>query len=179
MPTSKFEPAVYGPVVARILGPELRLADLGPGSPVAAVKDGLERFDPLKDLGRPVVDADAARACHAGLWLLFDYLDESHTISQGIESPDGSFWHAVMHRREPDVSNSKYWWKRVGTHPVLRQLVKCCNLHGEIYTTPEDFVDFCDWARGTNGHEEQLAKMVQRTEWRLQFDHCYRRAVGA
>ena len=45
-------------------------------------------------------------ACAAGLWLRFDFLDESHRISQEDEgAPDRDFWHAVMHRREPDASN--------------------------------------------------------------------------
>src|SRR5687768_17175198 len=41
-----------------------------------------------------------ARAILAGLWLFFDYLDESHKVSQALETPSGSFWHAIMHRRE-------------------------------------------------------------------------------
>ncbi len=57
--------------------------------------------------------------CAAGLWLRFDVLDESHSISQQDEGdPDHDFWHAIMHRREPDAWNSKYWWRRVGSHPV-------------------------------------------------------------
>jgi hypothetical protein len=28
------------------------------------------------------------------------------------------FWHAIMHRREPDAANSKHWWRQVGTLPV-------------------------------------------------------------
>src|SRR4029079_11488334 len=63
-------------------------------------------------------------ACRAGLWLAFDFLDESHAISQDLETAGGSFWHAIMHRREPDASNSKYWWRRVGEHPVFASLTE-------------------------------------------------------
>lgn len=178
MTTSMFDPAAYGPAVAALLGGELRLSELGSGSPVMAAKDALKRFDPLKDFGRPVVDADAARACHAGLWLLFDYLDESHTISQDLATPDGSFWHAVMHRREPDAFNSKYWWKRVGPHPVLRQLAERAPAEGYDYTDPQAFVDFCERVRGRGTPDEDVARRVQRLEWQLLFDHCHRQAVG-
>ena len=61
-------------------------------------------------------------ACRAGLWLAFDYLDESHEISQGLPTAEGSYWHAILHRREPDAANSNYWWRRVGDHPVFAQL---------------------------------------------------------
>ena len=63
-----------------------------------------------------------AACCIAGVWLLHDFLDESHTISQGIDTPSGSFWHAIMHRREGDFSNAKYWFRRVGQHPVFDAL---------------------------------------------------------
>jgi hypothetical protein len=173
-----FDPSAFGPAVAAILVDGSRLPDLGPGSPVAAAKAGLKRFDPLKDFGRPVVDADAALACHAGLWLLFDYLDESHSISQRLETPEGSFWHAVMHRREPDAWNSKYWWRRVGSHPVLGELAGCATAEGYDYTGPDAFVDFCGRVRDRGTADEQTARRVQQLEWRLLFDHCYRLAVG-
>src|SRR5947208_9436780 len=98
MPAFHFDLSAYGPAVAALLAP--RLAELGPGSPNAALRDRLRAFDPVTDLGRPVADADMARACHAGLWLYHDFLDESHAVSQEIDTPTGSFWHAVMHRRE-------------------------------------------------------------------------------
>jgi hypothetical protein len=168
-----FDPAAYGPAVAALLVP-VRVAALGPGTPNRAAHDGLTRFDPTADLGRPVRNADAARACLAGLWLYHDFLDESHTVSQDLPTADGSFWHAVMHRREPDAGNSKYWWRRVGSHPVLDRLVEQAPSVGYDYTTPFAFVDLCERARGSGSAEEEAAERVQLLEWRLLFDHCYR-----
>jgi hypothetical protein len=159
-----FDPAAYGPTVAALLDPP-RLMPLGPGTPVASVRSRLAALE-------------LPPACRAGLWLYFDFLDESHQISQADEgNPERDFWHAVMHRREPDASNSKYWWRRVGNHPVLGLLRDRAPAVGYSFTTPEAFVDFCEKVRGTASADEELAKRVQLLEWQLLFDWCYRRAV--
>lgn len=55
-----------------------------------------------------------AECCVSALWLFNNYLDESHTISQSIHEPMGSYLHGIMHRREGDFSNAKYWFNRAG-----------------------------------------------------------------
>ena len=172
----RFVPATYGPVVSALVA-ESRLAALGPGSPEPEVHVELRRFDPATDLGKPSRDHDAARACLAGLWLYFDYLDESHTISQDLNTSEGSFWHAIMHRREPDASNSKYWWRHVGPHPVISSLISEAPSLGYRYTNPQDFVDLCERVRGAGTKDEDLARQVQLLEWQLLFDYCYRKAI--
>jgi len=173
-----FNPTVYGPVVAALVA-EPRLASLGPGSPESEVHVELRRFDPQTDLGKSRRDQDAARSCLAGLWLYFDYLDESHTISQDLNAKEGSFWHAIMHRREPDASNSKYWWRQVGNHPVFDLLREQTLELGYTFTAPEAFVDFCERVRGSGSADEQTAQAVQLLEWQLLFDWCYKKAVEA
>ena len=56
------------------------------------------------------------------LLLWHDHLDGSHAVSQRIPTADGGFIHAIMHRREPDYWNAKYWWRQVGPHPVFEEL---------------------------------------------------------
>ena len=179
MPAFVFTPAAYGPAVAALVPPPDFPVALGPGTPLAANVRGLRAFDLLTDLGRPVVDVETARACHAGLWLANDFLDESHTISQDLPSATGSFWHAVMHRREPDAFNSKYWWRKVGPHPVLDQLGEQAPALGYTFTNPFDFVDFCEQVRGSGTPDEGLAERVQWLEFCLLFDHCFHASFGA
>ena len=150
-----FDPAAYGPSIAALLTE--RLPELGPGSPIEPMRKSLESID-------------APAACRAGLWLYHDFLDESHTISQDLHTAEGSFWHAIMHRREPDPSNSKYWWRLVGPHPVLEQLRN----ENVGFTTPQAFVDECERVRGTGSPAEDRAKQLQHLEWRLLFDWCWR-----
>ncbi|MEM8737131.1 MAG: hypothetical protein AAGG38_01455 [Planctomycetota bacterium] len=58
----------------------------------------------------------------AGLWLYIDELDRSHAVSQGLDTPTGAYWHAIMHRREGDFSNAHYWFQRAAKHPAMEQI---------------------------------------------------------
>lgn len=90
-----------------------------------------------------------------GIWLYVDDLDRSHTISQGIESTTGSYWHGIMHRREGDFSNSRYWHRKAGGHPLL-------------VDTPEGLVGEVERAKGS---PIELVRK-QREEWVTLFEWC-------
>lgn len=103
----------------------------------------------------------AARpALQSGLWLYIDELDRSHTISQGIEDPTGSFWHGIMHRREGDFSNSHYWFNRAGNHPAMKDIPDY-DAHA--------FIDAVA-AKHRSGAEGLVA--MQRAEWVGLFNWC-------
>ena len=151
-----------------------RLPDLGPGTPNEPARSALAALS-LKSFPQ-ILDPAAAHGCIAGLWLFHDFLAESHALSQEISGGLGSYWHALMHRREPDADNAKYWFRRVGSHPVLIQLQVQAPKLGYVYTDPYDFVDFVERVRGTGSADEAMAKRVQMLEWRLLFDWCFRQA---
>ncbi len=154
-----FDPSDYGPTVAALLQ-QSRLAELGPGQPAEDMRSQLETVE-------------APTACRAGLWLYFDFLHESHEISQELHTPEGSYWHAIMHRREPDAANSKYWFRQVGPHPVQSLLVAEAAARGYAYTTPFAFIDVCERLRGTASPGEEQARQIQLLEWQLLFAHCW------
>jgi hypothetical protein len=68
-----------------------------------------------------------ATAMESGLHQFHGDLDQSHQLAQSIEGQgkhNGDYWHAIMHRREPDFGNSQYWFRRVGRHPVFVPLAQ-------------------------------------------------------
>ncbi len=185
-----FRPEEYGLAVAELLETELPYL-LVPARPQAELRDTLAALDHAALFAdAPIVDRDMADACLSGLWLRFDFLDESHTISQGILSSTGSFWHGIMHRREPDWSNAKYWFRRVGDHDVFGDLLSAARVIAEDGDNAElkslaaasawdpfAFVDLCQAATQTGGAFDALCRRIQTAEWELLFDWCYRRAV--
>jgi hypothetical protein len=174
-----FDPQDWGVTVAALVDGD-RCPELGPGTPNERVRPQLAALTVNSPFsGREVVNHKAARCCLAGLWLWHDFLDESHRLSQEIDTAEGSYWHAIMHRREPDYSNAKYWFRRVGKHPIYEPLAKAA---GELAPggtwDPFKFVDLCEAIAGGQAHSEQLARQVARSEWQLLFDHCFRQATG-
>jgi len=146
--------------------------------PRAGVMSGAALNAKLDSLYRETKLSAMQQQCIRSLILLWhDHLDASHDISQGIENADGSFVHAIIHRREPDYWNAKYWWRRVGAHPAfpkiarrVGELLKACGA-GEFATKllPGGkwdacaFVDACEAAVGS-AEREALLREIQRIE---------------
>jgi hypothetical protein len=159
---------------------------LGPGQPDESLRGKLTAVNPESLFAPAVVhDRDMANACLAGLWLLLDHLHESHEISQKISTPSGSYWHGILHRRELDFANAKYWFRRVGAHPVLKDLaVAVGEMEGAgalptmlLAWDPITFVDVCESVHTGRSPLARLCTQIQQCEWELLFDYCYRQAV--
>ena len=185
-----FQAADYGPILAPLLDPG-RLPELGPGRPDSKTQRLVDEVTPDKAFVHSnLVDREMARACLAGLWLHHDHLDLSHAVSQTIHSATGSYWHGIMHRREGDYPNAKYWFRRTGKHPVFADLARGVarltadsGAAAERLTSgerwdPYAFVDLCRDCVSGRSDREALCRRIQRLEWELLFDFCYRRAVG-
>jgi hypothetical protein len=96
-----------------------------------------------------------------GLHLLNDDLPRAHTLSQALEGESSAdYWHAIIHRREGDYSNAKYWLRRAGPHPVL------VAVHGDV-AGAASFVDQCRDASDDDGalRETQLREIAALLEF--------------
>jgi len=169
-----FDPTAYGPEVARILaldGNGERLMPLVQTGPSSSEAQELVRSVAAREL---FPASRAPEAALAGLFLYFGCWDDAHKVAQDINTPEGSFWHAIVHRQEPDASNSSYWFRQAGTHPIFPQLAHAASL---AKWDPFDFIRICEEAvRNPGSEKERKALETQRAEWQLLFDYCARRA---
>ena len=173
-----FDPTLYGTEVAAILALDGNGARLMPLS-----IDGARSEEGAKRLAGSTAAALFPRAAHpdaalSGLWLYFSCFDEAHNIAQAIPDSNGSFWHGVLHRQEPDPGNAAYWFRRVGAHPIfpaLREEAKTIGFESGSNWDPMAFIDFCESARMKPSCDvARIAREVQRSEWQLLFHHCAR-----
>lgn len=130
------------------------------------------------DLVRQVLEDPAVQgkdSLAAGLWLYVDDLKRSHEVSQQVHRPSGSFWHAIVHRREADFNNSHYWYRKIGQHPVLSRVDAGGGGAGAGTAIgsyePHTFVDRVERAVAQQSDSPDLVAM-QRLEWIALFEHC-------
>lgn len=91
----------------------------------------------------------------AGFWLYADDLEASHTISQVLTSASGSYLHGIMHRREGDFTNARYWFRQARNHPLIQS--------GEL--VPEDLVRMAE-------EGDVRGIVAQQREWDALMSYC-------
>src|SRR6266404_1465013 len=103
--------------------------ELGPG-PRPGIQSESELNGKLQEFfGAEKLPTQKQELVRALVLLWHDHLESAHVIAQDIDTADGAFVHAIMHRREPDYGNAKYWFRRVGKHPAFAELAKgVCSL---------------------------------------------------
>jgi hypothetical protein len=120
--------------------------------------------------------AKVPKVARAGLYLRAGFWDEAHEIAQDIASAEGSYWHAIVHRQEPDAGNASYWFRQVGAHAIFPELARrAAEIEPSLAGSwdPFRFIDYCGRASGQPGSEtERRAIAIQEIEWELLFAHC-------
>ncbi len=117
-----------------------------------------------------------------GLFYALDAIDEGHVIFQEANDDPGSYWHGMTHRREGDFDNARYWFRRAGVLPFFDEMKRAANAHSADMARQENwdpylFTGLCEQARfGADESARELAAL-QRAEFEVLFDYCWRKSA--
>lgn len=123
--------------------------------------------------------AEASRDAALALALLWhDDLDGAHHLCQAHEGhPECDYVHALLHRREGDFANAKYWFLEVGSHPVYAVVARAAvelKQAGLVISgqwRPAAMVDACAAALGGEPAQSPALMQVQMAEFRALLVH--------
>ena len=114
------------------------------------------------------------------LW--HDDLDAAHGLCQAHEGhPDCDYVHALLHRREGDFANAKYWFREVGDHPVYPVVAQAVAGLGQPGLVVDGqwrsaaMVDACAAALSRDVARQPVLMQVQAAEFRILAAHTVAR----
>lgn len=72
----------------------------------------IEEFEQSTQESEP--RTDFSEQLKALWWDANDHWEKAHDIAQDLDSKDGAWIHAYLHRKEGDLSNARYWYHQAG-----------------------------------------------------------------
>lgn len=186
------ESFIYSKAVDRLLAIpcEMPLKVVTPNDPGLTALSSLA----LEELfeGHTIADRAMAKAAEAALYLRFDSLDGAHAIINDLDSSTGSLLHGILHRREGDYPNARYWMHQAGNHPIYNYLAqgagailaKLEGLNEERLSSQIDewdaiyYIKLCEQSEEAGGELAAFCGQVQDLEWQILFHFCYQSAIG-
>lgn len=196
---SLFGATIYPSALKRLVD-DAPQAPLDSGVPNESARAALDSLKPADLFApRPVSDPQAAQACMAGLWLLHGFLERARQAILGVATPEGIYWQALLLRREGNIDACRAAFESLSAHPVYATLGWAARayaetagisegplaaLRQETSWNPTAFAQACPALLKAPADEVSsqaslgLAVRIQKLEWDMLFDHCYRKAMG-
>ena len=173
----------YSDFIDRVLREPDLLKKLTPSQPLDWELPGRIRDadDATLSGDKTIVVPAAFALVRGGLLYAVDALDAAHRIFQDAPSDLGSYWHGMMHRREGDFDNARYWFRRAGT-------LGCSSaLHGAASEVSADMARQPGWdpylltgqcEQARFGAKELVPELVklQQIEFEALFDYSWRQS---
>lgn len=142
-------------------------------------RDIRDASDPKLTDGRAIGVPAAFALVRGGLLYALDDLDGSHRIFQETPGDLAAYWHGMIHRREGDFDNARYWFRRAG------QLSFFAALHGRASANSAQMAKQSNWdpylltgqcEQARFGADDAIPELtnLQRSEFEILFDYCWR-----
>lgn len=174
----------YSPFIDRLLrDPEIFKKLIPTETLLCEERDRIRTGDDAAIAGdQPILHAPAFALVRGGLHYAIDAIHEAHVFFQDAVGDLAAYWHGMMHRREGDFDNARYWFRRAGTQPFFARAHSASAVHSadmarQSSWDPYLFTGACEQAKfGAENVAELLA--LQRVEFDAAFDYTWRQAVG-
>jgi hypothetical protein len=138
--------------------------------------------DDLLSGGKKIGNPAAFALVRGGALYGLDALDEAHAIFQNAPGDSGSYWHGMVHRREGDFDNARYWFRSAGALPIFNRMQQEArewsrDMAKQTTWDPYLLTGQCEQVRfGAEGLSAELAAL-QRVEFEVLFDYCWRESA--
>ncbi len=174
----------YSEFVDRLLSQEDLLKRLMPSDPLDRdlVRTLRETGDDVLAGEKILADPAMFALVRGGLFYALDALPDAHAIFQEAGDDEGAYWHGMLHRREGDFDNARYWFRRAGVLAFFSEAHRNADAHSDDMARqsnwdPYLFTGQCEQARF--GADELAGEMValQRIEFDAIFDYCWRQSA--
>jgi hypothetical protein len=154
-------------------------------STLPVVPKALWRPEMAKDIEQAAAADKASVFVTAALHLLNDDLDRAHRLVQAREGDQtADYLHMLVHRREGDWSNTGYWVRRTGEHPVydtLSTMIHTYPANRDLLSSwnrwdPQAMVELCRQADTGKHSAETVTAIAQLScrELSVALDWCVR-----
>lgn len=173
----------YSDFIDRIFLHEGLLEKLTPSEPLSY--DLLIRLREADDAalsgGRAILRPEIFALVRGGLFYAIDAIHEAHKFFQDAPGDLGAYWHGMMHRREGDFDNARYWFRRAGALPCFAAMHRTAgefsaDMARQPSWDPYLLTGECERARfGAEENGVALA-LLQRAEFAGVFDYTWRQS---
>ena len=133
--------------------------------------------------GAPLLSAAPVGLVRAGLFYYHNALDDSHKQAAKDEGDAAAYWHGMVHRREGDFENARYWMRRAGEQPVFQEMHSRASdaapqMGRQGHWDPFLFIHLCEqYKYGETEYKKEIGHL-QRVEFEVMFDYVWRQCVA-
>ena len=120
----------------------------------------------------------------AALFYYHNALPDSHREAQKDEGDLAAYWHGMVHRREGDFENARYWMRRAGEQPVFQEMQARASdgaphMGRQANWDPYLFITLCEqYKYGEHEYKKEIGHL-QKVEFAAMFDYVWRQCLPA
>lgn len=142
-----------------------------------------EASDELLAGGQKITGAKIFALVRGALLYAADANDMAHRIVQDDPGDLGSYWHGMVHRREGDFDNARYWFRRAGRLPVFAKMHGAAaevsaNMARQETWDAYLLTGMCEQAKFGDTDAAAECVRLQRVEFEQLLDYCWRKSVA-